>query len=117
MITLTNLDARLIEVLPELAHDLSEYRARCAADTEFEQSFFGYSFVPTLQAALDRDMKDFCRRAFVLLEELVSSGDPEVQILLEDEFFAYGPACEKWMRRAVPQMGPRTRAKAIGSLA
>ena len=112
MIHLADIDTQLVEALPELAGDRTEYERRRKEDPEFSQSFFSYSFVPTLQAALDRDVRSFSDRAFALLEELVTRGDEGVGELLREEFFEYGPACEKWMRRALPQMGLRTRALA-----
>jgi hypothetical protein len=112
MIPLAQLDAVLLRTLPELASDRSDYEAYRAKDPEFTQSFFSYSFVPTLQAALDQGVYQFSERAFKLIEQLVIEGNPELIALLREEFFDYGPACEKWMRRALPLMGPRTRALA-----
>ncbi len=114
MISLRDLDTELITALPELASDRAEYDRRQRSDPEFSQSFFGYSFVPSLQVALDRNLDDFCQRAFTLIERLVGDGDADVQALLREEFFAYGPACEKWMKRAEPRMGPLTRKAASG---
>lgn len=109
MIRCVDLDALLVAELPELAADRAEYDRRRQEDAEFRQSFFSYSFVPTLQAALDRHIEPFCAKAFSLLERLVAEGDGDLQTTLQDEFFGYGPACEKWMRRALPWMGPQTR--------
>ncbi len=114
MIAAADFDAVLVEALPELAADRSAYERRRIEDAEFVQSFFGYSFVPTLQAAIDRNVEDFCARAFAMIERLVREGDPEVQAILRDEFFDYGPACEKWMKRAESRMGPLTRGAAVG---
>jgi hypothetical protein len=114
MIHAADLDALLVQALPELESDRIEYERRRGEDPEFTQSFFSYSFVPTLQVALDQNIEDFCHRAFVLIEQLVGEGDGEVQAKLRDEFFAYGPACEKWMKRAQPRMGPKTRKTAAG---
>jgi len=115
MITAAELDALLVVALPELAADRGTYEKRRQEDFEFTQSFFSYSFVPTLQVALDQNVEDFCLRAFALIEKLVTEGDEDVQAILRDEFFEYGPACEKWMKRARPQMGMRTRTVAGGS--
>ncbi len=112
MIRFAELDARLVDALPELAGDRVEYERHCKQDPEFQQTFFSYSFVPTLQAALDRDVRSFTERAFALLERLVTQGDEALRALLREEFFAYGPACDKWMRRALSHMGPQTRALA-----
>lgn len=115
MIATAELDALLVEALPELAADREAYEKRRREDFEFTQSFFSYSFVPTLQVALDQNVEDFCLRAFALIEKLVTEGDDEIRAILRDEFFEYGPACEKWMKRARPQMGKHTRAAAGGS--
>lgn len=112
MISAADLDAVLIEALPELASDREPYLRQRSNDPEFVISFFSYSFVPTLQVALDRHLDDFCTRAFALIERLLEEGDREVRAILQDEFFDYGPACEKWMRRAGANMGPRTRKAA-----
>lgn len=112
MISADQLDDLLVQALPELASDRDDYEARRAADPEFTQSFFNYSFVPTLQAALDQGVQPFCKRAFKLIEQLVTEGDPALLVIVSEEFFDYGPACEKWIRRALPLMGPRTRALA-----
>jgi hypothetical protein len=112
MIRLAEVDALLAHELPELASDRADYETRRSADLEFSQSFFSYSFVPTLQAALDQNVHPFCERAFKVIERLVTEGDPALLAVVREEFFDYGPACEKWMRRALPLMGPRTRALA-----
>jgi hypothetical protein len=114
VITLEELDRTLIEALPELASDRSAYEQRRVEDPEFTQRFFSYSFIPTLQVALDQNIDDFCARAFVLIERLLIEGDAEVQAILREEFFDYGPACEKWMKRAEYRMGARTRQAASG---
>ncbi len=113
MIRAAELDALLVEALPELANDRTDYARRQAQDPEFMQSFFSYSFVPTLQAALDRNLALFSQRAFTLVEQLVTEGDEELLNLLKQEFFDYGPACEKWMQRTLSYMGPHTRALAL----
>lgn len=110
MIGLRDLDTELVTTLPELVADRAEFDRKKRSDPEFSQTFFGYSFVPTLQVALDRNLDDFCNRAFALIERLLAEGDPDVQVLLREEFFDYGPACEKWMKRAGHRMGPLTRA-------
>ena len=119
MIRVAELDALLMKALPELEADHAEFQRRRSEDLEFTQSFFGYSFVPTLQAAMDRDVRRFSERAFALIETLVVEGDEDVIGLLRGEFFDYGPACEKWMRRGEPFMGPRARElaqrKKVGS--
>ena len=112
MIAIGDLDRVLVEALPELASDREAYQRRRIEDPEFQQSFFSYSFVPTLQVALDQGIEHFTRRAFALIERLLSEGDPDVQQILREEFFEYGPACKKWMRRVGGYMGPRTRAAA-----
>jgi hypothetical protein len=112
MIHASEIDATLIEALPELASDRALYERKRMEDREFTQSFFSYSFVPTLQVALDRSLEDFCARAFGVLERLVQEGDDAVQAILRDQFFEYGPACEKWMKRAELRMGPLTRKAA-----
>jgi hypothetical protein len=109
MIRLTELDTVLVHALPELASDRADYETRRSQDPEFTQSFFSFSFVPTLQAALDRGVHPFCEKAFRLIEQLVVEGAPELKALLHEEFFDYGPACEKWMVRALPLMGSHTR--------
>jgi hypothetical protein len=114
MIATAELDALLVEALPELAADREAYEKRRREDFEFTQSFFSYSFVPTLQVALDQNVDDFCDRAFALVERLVTDGDSEVQTILREEFFEYGPACEKWMKRACSRMKMHTRAAASG---
>lgn len=114
MVSVGELDDVLVQALPELASDRADYEARRADDSEFTQSFFSYSFVPTLQVALDQGVYPFCERAFKLIEQLVIEGDHDLLALLREEFFDYGPACEKWMRLALPLMGPRTRALAEG---
>lgn len=111
-IRLSELNHFLLHALPELRSDLDAFERLRAEDPEFTQSFFGYSFIPTLQAALDRGVEDFCRRAFLVIEELVISGDHDVRHQLDEELFSYGPRCESWMRRAGPYMGPRALAKA-----
>jgi hypothetical protein len=112
MIAASELDASLVAALPELAADRGAYEKRRQEDFEFTQSFFSYSFVPTLQVALDQNVDDFCMRAFALIERLTAEGDAEVQTILREEFFEYGPACEKWMKRAHARMGPLTRRTA-----
>ena len=109
MIRAGELNDVLVQTLPELSTDWKTYTARKHRDREFQQSFFGYSFVPTLQVALDQHVEDFCRRAFALIERLLADGDPEVQAIVRDEFFEYGPACEKWMKRAGTYLGPLAR--------
>jgi hypothetical protein len=116
MITAAELDSVLVDALPELASDRAVCEERRRTDTEFLQSFFGYSFIPTLQVALDRQMNDFCRRAFALIERLVHEGDADVQRILQDEFFAYGPACEEWMKKAQSWMGPDTKGSIAASV-
>lgn len=112
MIRVAEVDALLVKALPELGPDCAEYEGRRSEDPEFTQSFFGYSFIPTVQAAMDQDVRSFCERAFDLIENLVVEGDEEVIALLREEFFEYGPACEKWMRKGDRFMGPKTRALA-----
>ncbi len=107
-LSLANLDTALLRALPELVSDLDEFHRRKNEDLEFTHTFFSYSFLPTLQSALDRGVSDFCQRAFVLIEELVSGGDEEVATLLAEEFFEYGARCENWMDRATRYMGPQT---------
>ncbi|ABF43104.1 hypothetical protein Acid345_4104 [Candidatus Koribacter versatilis Ellin345] len=114
MISAADLNRGLVEALPELASDREAYEQRRLEDPEFLQSFIGYSFIPTLQVALDQNVDDFCRRAFALIERLLAEGDDDVQAILRDEFFDYGPACEKWMRHAGTLMGPLTRKAATG---
>lgn len=114
MIHAAEVDTLLVSALPELASDRAAYEQQRLHDPEFTQSFFSYSFVPTLQVALDQEVEDFCLRAFALIEQLVREGDAEVQTLLREEFFEYGPACEKWMKLAAPRMGPNTREAAGG---
>lgn len=114
MISAADLDAVLVAELPELASDRAEYEKRRGEDPEFSQSFFSYSFVPTLQVALDRNVEDFCSRAFALIETLLGEGDEAVRKILREEFFEYGPACEKWMKRAGPRMGPLMTKAAAG---
>lgn len=112
MITSEDLNEALIKELPELADDLVAYDQRRSEDPEFMQSFFSYSFIPTLQVAIDQNIEDFCQRAFALIERLLTEGDTNVQVILREEFFDYGPACEKWMKRAGHHMGRMTRAAA-----
>lgn len=112
MIRLEELDRLLVEALPELAVDRAEYERRRNTDPEFTQTFFGYSFVPTLQAAIDQNVMPFCQRAFALIEKLVVEGDEGVAGVLEGEFFEYGPACQKWMRKGEGFMGQKTRQRA-----
>jgi hypothetical protein len=114
LIAAADFDAVLVEALPELVADRSAYERRRIEDPEFAQSFFSYSFVPTLQSAIDQNVEDFCVRAFAMIERLVHEGDPEMQAILRDEFFNYGPVCEKWMKRAGSRMGPLTRKAATG---
>jgi hypothetical protein len=114
VITGPDFNAVLVEALPELAADRLAYERRRIEDAEFVQSFFSYSFVPTLQAAIDQNVEDFCMRAFAMIERLVHEGNPEVQAILRDEFFDYGPVCEKWMKRAEWRMGELTRKAAQG---
>ena len=111
MIAARDLDKTLVEALPELAGDFEVYRKKRIKDPEFAQSFFNYSFLPTLQVALDQNVDNFCARAFAFVELLVQDGDQDLQALLQEEFFAYGPVCQKWMKRAGSRMGPLTRAK------
>lgn len=111
-IVLSELDGVMMEALPELRSDLEGYRLLKTQDAEFNQTFFSYSFVPTLQSALDQVVDDFCRRAFALIEILLLRGDKETRNLLEEEFFGYGPHCETWMSRALRYMGPQTLARA-----
>jgi len=112
VITVAELDAALLGALPELAQDHIQYHRNVAQDPELSQSFFSYSFVPTLQVAIDRQLVPFCERAFTLIERLIADGDHDVRALLRDEFFGYGPSCEKWMKRAAGYMGPQTLALA-----
>ncbi len=107
-VSLTNLNATLLRALPELVPDIDVYHRLKSEDPEFTQSFFSYSFLPTLQAALDRGVSEFCARAFALVEELVVHGDEGTNALLRDEFFEYGARCENWMDRASRYMGPQT---------
>jgi len=104
-----DLNRVLVEALPELASDREAYDRRRIEDPDFSQSFLGYSFIPTLQVALDQNVEAFCRRAFALIERLLAEGDVEVQAILRDEFFDYGPACEEWMKRAASHFGPLAR--------
>lgn len=112
MIRSSDLDELLIRELPELAEDRVTFQQRRDDDPEFTQTFFSYSFIPTLQSALDRKVEDFCRRAFALIERLVQEGDADVQRLLREEFFDYGPVCDKWMKKAEAWMGPDTKGSA-----
>ena len=112
MIRAIDLNDFIIAALPELAPDLPAFNRRRLDDPEFTQTFFGYSFIPTLQSALDRNVEDFCRRAFALIERLVREGDAGVQRILRDDFFHYGPACDKWMKKAGSWMGPDTKGTA-----
>ncbi len=114
MISVTQLDRVVVETLPELASDWQAYGRRRIEDPEFQQSFLSYSFIPTLQVALDQNVEDFCRRSFALIERLLSDGDEEVQSILRDEFFDYGAACEKWMQRAGGYLGPLARGASGG---
>jgi hypothetical protein len=114
VIAAADFDSMLVEALPELAADRSAYERRRLEDPEFMQSFFSYSFVPTLQVAIDQNVEDFCVRAFAMIERLVYEGDPQVQAILRDEFFDYGPVCEKWMKRTGSRMGPLTRKASTG---
>ncbi len=114
MISAADFNRVLVEALPELGSDCAVYEKRRSEDPEFLQSFFSYSFIPTLQVALDQHVEDFCHRAFSVVERLLVEGDAEVQAILADEFFDYGPACEKWMRRAHEFIGPIARGKAMG---
>lgn len=116
MIRASELNDFLTAALPELAADRSSFEQRRSEDPEFTQTFFSYSFIPTLQSALDRNIEEFCRRAFTLVETLVREGDADVQHILREEFFDYGPVCDKWMKKAQAWMGPDTKgtASAVG---
>jgi hypothetical protein len=114
VIAARDLNAALVEALPELGDDFEAYRRKRVEDPEFTQSFFNYSFLPTLQVALDQNVEYFSARAFALIEQLILEGDADIQAILRDEFFDYGPVCEKWMKRARSGMGDLTRKATMG---
>ena len=112
MIRAAELDSVLVQALPELRTDLQTYSERIKRHPEHQPSFFSYAFIPTLQVALDQHVEAFARRAFDIIERLLCEGDEEIQAILKDEFFEYGPVCEKWMNRAGTYMGPLARKAA-----